>query len=109
MNQQPTACSADDAAHFDNLNATLGSLAEVTSLSADPADPNQLMAGMGALGTAGGSNGAWQLLPNGPGGYTAAGWGANAGTWFATSGSGVSISACARGASCGRRILARRP
>jgi hypothetical protein len=101
VNQQQAVCSADDAAHFANLNATLGSLAEVTSLAQDPVDANQLLAGMGAAGTAGGSNGAWQLLLSGMGGSTAAGWGANAGTWFATSGSGVSISSCAAGAACG--------
>jgi len=101
VNQQPAACSADDAAHFDNLNATLGALTEITSLAKDPADSSELMAGMGAAGTAGGSDGAWQLLLNGPGGLTAAGWGANAGTWFATSGAGVSISNCTAGASCG--------
>ncbi len=56
---------------------------------------------MGAAGTASGSDGAWQLLLNGPGGFTATGWGANAGTWFATSGAGVSISNCTAGASCG--------
>jgi hypothetical protein len=101
VNLQPGSCSANDAAHFDNLNGTLGSLAEVTSLAQDPADASQLLAGTGAAGTACGHDGAWQLLLNGPGGSTAAGWGANAGTWFATSGAGVSISACALGASCG--------
>ena len=101
VNQQQAACSADDATHFADLNATLGSLAEVTSLAQDPADANQLIAGMGARGTAGGSDGAWQLLLNGPGGSTDAGWGANAGTWFATSGAGVSISSCTAGAVCG--------
>jgi hypothetical protein len=101
VNQQPAACAADDAAHFDNLNATLGGLAEMTSLAQDPADSSELLAGLGAAGTAAGSDGAWQLLLNGPGGFTAAGWGANAGTWFATSGAGVSISNCTAGASCG--------
>ena len=101
MNQQPAACSVDDAAHFDNLNATLGGLVEVTSLAQDPADSSQLLAGLGAAGTAGGSDGAWQLLLTGQGGLTAAGWGANAGTWFATSGAGVSISNCTAGPSCG--------
>ena len=101
VNQQPTACSADDGAHFDNLNASLAPLAEVTSLAADPDDPEQLMAGTGAGGTEGGHDGAWQLLLDGPGAYTAAGWGANAGTWFATAGAGVSIRECALGASCG--------
>ncbi|HEY1964753.1 MAG TPA: choice-of-anchor D domain-containing protein, partial [Acidobacteriaceae bacterium] len=100
LNQQEPVCSADDATHFANLNATLGSLAEVTSLAQDPADPNQLLAGVGAAGTAGGNDGAWQLLLNGPGKFTAAGWGANAETWFATSGAGVSISRCTT-ATCG--------
>ena len=101
VNQPQPACSADDASHFDNLNATLGSLAEVTSLAQDPTDTNQLLAGTSAAGTAGGRDGSWQLLLNGPGGFTAAGWDENAGTWFATSGAGVSISSCAAGASCG--------
>jgi hypothetical protein len=101
LNQQQAVCSSDDATHFDNLNETLGSLTEVTSLAQDPADASQLLAGTGTAGTAGGSNGAWQLLLNAPGAFTAAGWGANAGTWFATSGAGVSISSCASGASCG--------
>jgi len=56
--QQQPVCSADDAAHFDNLNATLGSLAEITSLAIDPADPDGVIAGMGAAGTAGGDSGA---------------------------------------------------
>ena len=40
LNQQQPVCSADDATHFANLNATLSSLVEVTSLAQDPADPN---------------------------------------------------------------------
>jgi hypothetical protein len=109
VNQQQPACSTDDATHFENLNGTLGSLADVTSLAADPADAGQLLAGIGAAGTAGGSDGAWQLLVNGPGAYTAAGWGANAGTWFATSGAGVSISSCSAGASCGPADFGSQP
>jgi large repetitive protein len=101
VNQQQAACSADDAAHFDNLNASLGALVEVTSLAQDPVDSSELLAGMGAAGTAGGSDGAWQLLLNGLGGGTAVGWGVNTGTWFATSGAGVSISSCTAGAGCG--------
>ena len=50
VNQQQPACSTDDATHFANLNATLGSLVEVTSLAQDPADPNQLLAGVGRGG-----------------------------------------------------------
>lgn len=101
INQQQPDCSADDAAHFDNLNATLGPLVEVTALAQDPSNASWLMAGAGSAGTEGGNNGAWQSVLSGPGAYTVAGWGVNAGTWFATSGSGVSISACSKGDMCG--------
>lgn len=109
VNQQQPACSTDDATHFDNLNAALGSLAEISSLTTDPSDPNQMMAGAGAEGTMGGDSGSWQLLLNAQGGYTAAGWGANAGTWFATSGGGVSISSCALGSPCGQGSFSSNP
>jgi hypothetical protein len=36
VNQQATRCSADDAAHFDNINGGLGSLAEVVSVAQHP-------------------------------------------------------------------------
>ncbi len=100
VNQQAVACSADDAAHFQNLNASLGAIAEVTSLAQDPVDATAMLAGEGSLGTAGGSNGAWRPLLTGTGAGTAVGTGATAGTWFATSGAGVSISACGAGAGC---------
>ncbi len=109
MNLQQPDCSADDATHFDNLNATLGPLAEVTGVAQDPANPTALMVGEGAMGVAGGSNGAWQALLNGPGAYTAAGWGMTAGTFFATSGAGVSISACSQGAQCGPTDFGTQP
>ena len=101
MNQQQPDCSADDATHFDNLNATLGPLVEVTSLAQDSTDENVLLAGTGSLGTVGGSNGLWQSLLSTSGGGTAVGSGATAGIWFATSGAGVSIGSCPLGAQCG--------
>lgn len=100
VNQQQPACSADDAAHFDNLNTALGSLAEVTSVATDPSDPDLLMTGAGLAGTEGGRSGAWQLLQSGQGAYAQASWGASAGSWYTTSGPGVSITGCSLGASC---------
>jgi len=47
------ACAPSDAAHFQNLNGGLGSLAEVESLAASESLPGVLMAGLGVNGTAG--------------------------------------------------------
>ncbi len=46
-------CSVTDASHFQNLNGSLGSLAEVASISQAGATPYTMMAGLGANGTAG--------------------------------------------------------
>jgi len=46
-------CSAIDASHFQNLNGSLGSLADVASISQAGATPYTMMAGLGANGTAG--------------------------------------------------------
>jgi hypothetical protein len=46
-------CSATDASHFQNLNGSLGSLADVASISQAGATPYTMMAGLGANGTAG--------------------------------------------------------
>ena len=46
-------CASSDASHFQNLNGSLGSLAEVESLSQAGATPYTMMAGLGANGTAG--------------------------------------------------------
>ena len=47
------ACSTADASHFQNLNGSLGSVAEVVSLSVISTTPYSLMAGLGVNGTAG--------------------------------------------------------
>jgi hypothetical protein len=52
VNQQQTPCSPDDATHFENLNAGLGSLAEVVSFAQHPTDPATLVVGVGGNGTA---------------------------------------------------------
>jgi hypothetical protein len=60
-------CAASDAAHFQNLNGSLGSLAEVVSLSPVFATPYNLMAGLGVNGTAGvkgtGATADWPQIP----------------------------------------------
>ena len=101
VNQQPTACSADDATHFTNLNGSLGSLAEITSLAQSPGSDTTLLAGEGVNGTAGTTTaqGAWPQVLDGSGAHTAIDP-ANAQNWFVTSGPGVSISYCGAGGSC---------
>ena len=103
VNEQASACSVDDASHFQNLNASLGSLAEVTSFAQDPTDPGILLAGLGALGTAGSSSAAssstWSQLATGEGGNVAIDPG-NPQLWYISSGSGVNLHTCSRGSAC---------
>jgi hypothetical protein len=102
VNQQATPCSADDAAHFDNLNGGLGSLAEVVSMAQHPSDATTLLVGMGANGTAAtttSATGAWPQLSAGEGGGVAIDP-ANPTTWYVTTAAGVSIQRCANGSAC---------
>lgn len=46
-------CAAADSGHFQNLNGSLGSLAEVVGLSGITTTPYAMMAGLGVNGTAG--------------------------------------------------------
>ena len=48
-----SACAASDSTHFQNLNGSLGSLAEVVSMPAVVTSPYALLAGLGVNGTAG--------------------------------------------------------
>jgi hypothetical protein len=68
-------CSATDASHFQNLNGSLGSLAEVQSLPSVIRSPYTLLAGLGINGTAGVKAGAattdWPQVLAGYGGPVA--------------------------------------
>ena len=103
INQQGAPCSSDDAAHFQNLNAGLGSLAEVVSFSQDPVDPDTLLVGVGANGTAAtgaaSSNTPWAQLAAGEGGLNAIDPG-NPANWYISTAPGVAISYCGKGAAC---------
>jgi len=65
-------CAATDSVHFQNLNGSLGSLAEVVSLSPVTDSPYKLMAGLGVNGTAGVKSSAptvdWPQILSGYGG-----------------------------------------
>lgn len=100
--QSSAACSASDAASFDNLNGSLGSLAEIDGLAQDPTAPATYLAGLGANGstaTSVASQLAWPSVLGGEGATTAIDP-ANPQNWYATSGAGVSIRRCPLGTAC---------
>jgi hypothetical protein len=97
-------CSASDAAHFQNLNGSLGSLAEVVSLSQVGATPYTMMAGLGANGTAGVKSAAgpaaqWPEILGGEGGPVAIDPG-NSSNWYVNNAAGVSIHRCSQQSAC---------
>ncbi len=102
VNQQASPCSVDDSAHFQNLNLTLGSLAEVVSFAQDPANPAILLAGLGASGTVSTSRAdqtAWQQLSAGEGGTVAIDP-TNPALWYLSTAAGISLASCTNGAAC---------
>jgi hypothetical protein len=102
VNQQKTACSTDDASHFQNLNSGLGSLAQIAGFAQDPATPSTWLAALGPLGTA--APGAdlttpWPQVLNGEGDAVAIDP-ESPFDWYATSIGGVGINRCTEGAAC---------
>jgi hypothetical protein len=90
-----TGCSPSDASHFQNLNGSLGSLAETVSISQVGATPYTMMAGLGANGTAGvnsstGPTTDWPEILGGNGGPVAIDP-VNNSNWYVNNGAGVSI------------------
>ncbi len=94
-------CNPGDAGHFENLNSSLGSLAEVTSFSSDPADPATLLAGLGALGSAGTNSltEPWPQMATGEGGTVSIDQ-IDPDNWYVSTGAGINIGRCTRGAAC---------
>jgi hypothetical protein len=99
-------CAASDSTHFTNLNLALGtggSLAEVVGFTQHPTDPNTLIAGLGANGSAATTSAAtlapWPQLSAGEGGLPHIDP-ANPTNWYISIGAGVNLSACILGTSC---------
>jgi hypothetical protein len=101
VSETGSACNATDALHFDNLNPALGSLAEVVSFAQDPVSASTLLAGLGALGSAGTGSDTpqWTQLSEGEGGTVAIDP-ATPANWYISTGAGVSIARCTQGSSC---------
>jgi hypothetical protein len=96
-------CSAADSSHFQNLNGSLGSLAEVVSLSPVTTTPYTMMAGLGVNGTGGVKSSAatvdWPQILGGYGGPVAID-SRNGANWYVNNQAGVSIYLCAQAAAC---------
>jgi hypothetical protein len=97
-------CASSDATHFQNLNGSLGSLAEVVSLSQVGATPYTMMAGLGAIGTGGvksttGTTADWPEILGGEGGPVAIDP-SEVSNWYVNNEAGVSIYACSQLTPC---------
>ncbi len=97
-------CAATDAAHFQNLNGGLGSLAEVMSLASSGTSQYGMMTGLGVNGTAGLKSGAvlvedWPQILGGYGGPTAIDP-RNTANWYVNGADGVSIYLCSDPSAC---------
>ncbi len=101
-----SVCAATDAAHFQNLNGGLGSLAEVDSLAQPAATAATLLAGLGVNGFAGVVNqavngtGNWNEVLGGEGGPVAIDQSSNLNSWYANNGAGVAIFHCSSSTAC---------
>ncbi len=98
------ACAATDSSHFQNMNGSMGSLAEVVSMSPVGATPYTMMAGLGVNGTAGVKSGTgpttdWPQILGGDGGPVAIDPD-NSSNWYVNNEWGVSIYQCAQAAGC---------
>ena len=98
-----SVCDPSDNTHFDNLNTTIGSLAEVVGFAQHPTDPNTLLAGLGSIGstatTSASSLTSWPQLSSGEGGFPSLD--ANTPTnWLLAIGAGINLAQCTLGSNC---------
>jgi hypothetical protein len=98
-----SACSSSDSTHFQNLNGSLGSLAEVESLSPVINSSYTLMAGLGVNGATGVKGSAvttdWPQILSGYGGPVAIDP-RNTNNWYVNDQPGVAIFLCSQAAPC---------
>ncbi len=99
-----SVCSPTDASHFQNLNAGLGPLAEVESMSQVGNSPYTMMAGLGVNGTAGvksttGPTTDWPQILSGEGGPVAIDP-VSPSNWYVNNSVGVSIHRCLQTGTC---------
>ncbi len=98
-------CASTDASHFQNLNGTLGPLAEVVSMSLASSTPDTVMAGLGVNGTTGVKGNTqppadWPVVLGGEGGPVAIDPNSSNSAWYVNNQAGVSIYACEQFGAC---------
>ena len=98
-------CASTDASHWQNLNSSLGSLAEVDSLGQAASTAANMLAGLGANGFAGivgapATAGDWNEILGGEGGPVAVDTTVPTNSWYANNGAGVSVFHCSETAAC---------
>jgi hypothetical protein len=102
VGQSGSACSASDSEHFQNLNGSLGSLADVTAVAATSSSA-EFLVGLGVNGVAGTNTDTipanWPQALGGLGGQVAIDP-TDAGKWYVNNQPGVSIYRCANAAGC---------
>ncbi|WP_124848090.1 S-layer family protein [Acidipila sp. EB88] len=115
VSQTGSACASTDSSHFQNLNAGIGSLAEISHFAASPSNPALVLAGMGGFGVVGSESaaaqagtGAWQQLLTGEGSFVAIDPNTPA-NWYADAGPGLSIFSCPGGANCSSSTFGTEP
>jgi hypothetical protein len=103
IGESGSACSSSDSAHFQNLNGSLGSLAEVEGLSPVITSSYNLMASLGVNGVAGVKSSSvttdWPQILAGYGGPVAIDP-ANTNNWYVNDQPGVAIYLCSQFAPC---------
>ncbi len=116
VSEPGAACSATDAQHLDNLNGSIGSLAEVTGFAQDPTDANTLLVGLGANGSAATTMAAnawasrlpWAQMSTGEGGFPSIDQ-SQPQNWYVATGAGVSLKQCTLGGTCAAADFAGTP
>jgi len=106
-------CSQSDATHFQNLNGSLGSLAEVVAIPQVGSTPYTMMAGLGANGTAGvkGTSGPttdWPEILSGEGGPVQIDP-VHDNNWYVNNQAGVSIYLCTKESLCAQADFGTSP
>ena len=99
-----SVCASTDAAHFQNLNGGIGSLAEVGSMALGGATPYTMMIALGVNGTAGvkssgGTTADWPQILGGEGGPVVIDPFNNE-NWYVNNSAGVSIHLCSQAGGC---------
>lgn len=107
-------CAVTDASHWQNLNGSLGSLAEVNSLGQSASSAATMLTGLGANGFAGivgapAQAGDWNEILGGEGGPVAVDPTVLTNSWYANNGAGVSIFHCSSTTACTAALFGTTP